>query len=71
MYQFIPFTHLYTVTDVKLSKWFTVNIDPVLEYLYHAAVGCVTNVSEEYVASIFRVGYRKRLCYTGRQTAQH
>jgi len=68
MYNFISFTQLYTVTDFKLPEWFTVNIDPVLEYWYHMAMGSVANISEEYVASIFRVGYREKVFMLYRQT---
>jgi len=68
MYQFISFTQLYTVTDFKLPEWFTGNTDPVLEYWYHMAMGSVDNISEEYVASIFRVGYGEKLFILYRQT---
>ena len=61
MYQFISFTQLYTVTDFKLPEWFTGNTYPFLEFLYHVAMRSVANISEEYVASIFRARYGQKV----------
>jgi hypothetical protein len=56
------------MTDFRLSKWFTVDIHPLLEALHHAEVGSTADLSEVNAASLFRVEaseVSKRSCYIG------